>query len=137
MFSPSGLFGFCSDPEGEEAFFHAQDFHRVGQGEPPPILGEPVEVGPLSEGEGKRPRVSLVRRINVPIALEGSLRSFDANRGWGFIQLPDGKNVFLHMSDRAVEWMPIIGSKIQFYLGSKNGKSRACWARPLSSQAIV
>ena len=130
MFSPSGLFGFCANSEGSEVFFHAQDFHRFESGEPAPILGEAVEIGPSHEGEGRRPRVSLVRRLNRPVLLVGSLRSFDSLRGWGFIELQGGENVFIHMSDRAVEWMPVIGSRIQFYRGSLNGKSRACWAAP-------
>src|SRR5687768_12853104 len=128
MFSPTGLFGFCVNPEAGEVFFHAQDFHRLSAGEPPPILGEIVEIGVPVEGKGNRPKVSQVRRIHLPVLLEGPLRSFDSDRGWGFIQLEDGRNVFLHKSDRAVEWMPVIGTRISFYLGSKNGKDRACWA---------
>lgn len=134
MFSPEGLYGFCLSQEGEEVFFHAQDFHRSTPGEPPPILGEEVEVGSLIMNQGNRAKASLVKRPRPPELLSGLLRSFDSRRGWGFVELEDTRNVFLHMSDRAEDWMPVIGTRISFYLGVKNGKTRACWARPVPSR---
>lgn len=136
MFSATGHYGFCQserDP-GEEVFFHAQDFHRLQAGGPPPILGERVQLGEIQVGEGRRPRTNRVLRVEPPQLVTGSIHSFDSNKGWGFVSWKKGQ-AFLHMSDRAEDWMPVIGSPITFYVGYKSGRVRACWARPIRADA--
>ena len=136
MFSTSGHYGFCQSrtDSGEEVFFHAQDFHRLEPGGPLPIIGEPVELGEVSSGDGRRPRTSRVLRVKKPQLAEGVIHSFDSNKGWGFVNWDEGQ-AFFHMSDRAEEWMPIIGTSITFYVGYKSGRPRACWARPVRAPA--
>jgi len=129
-FSQKDLFGFVIDEDGSEFFFHAQDFHRKNPGGPLPIVGEEVEIEGIVEG-GKRPRASIVTRQTTPVPLEGIVASFDSNKGWGFVDYGVSDKAFFHMSDRAVEWMPVIGSRIIFFKGYKSGRARVCWARPL------
>ncbi len=137
LFSPEKLFGFCQgeDPDAE-IFFHAQDFHRRVPGGPLPIVGERVEVGEVRLGRGGRPRTDYVRRLDPPRLRDGVLKSFDSNQGWGFIEL-DGESVFFHMSDRAESWMPVINSRIQFFVGYSKGRIRACYARPIRALRTV
>lgn len=136
MFSSEGLYGFCKDPEseGDEVFFHAQDFHRMEPGGPLPIIGEPVEIENVTNGDGRRPRAGRVLRAQPPKLVTGVIHSFDSDKGWGFVNW-DGGQAFFHMSDRAEEWMPVIGSAITFFVGYKSGRPRACWARPARTQA--
>lgn len=137
MFSASGMYGFAANTEGEEVFFHAQDFHRLVPGGPLPVLGEQVEVEQVDEDSGRRPRAGLVRRIQPQGLISGTIRSFDSRKGWGFILYGDGSQAFLHASEAMEGWLPVIGSSVQFYLGSKRGKSRACWVRPTTALGIV
>lgn len=114
LFSRERHFGFCVSGE-DEIYFHAQNFHRITPGGPPPILGERVEI------QAKR-----VSRIEPPILLEGVVHSFDSRKGWGFIKREE-ETFFLHKSDLLEGWLPVIGGRVQFYAGEKLGKPRACW----------
>jgi len=136
MFSTKGHYGFCQSPEveGLEVFFHAQDFHRTNPGEPLPIVGEEVQVGEITDGQGRRPRTNRVLRVHSPKLLEGTVVSFDSQKGWGFVDW-EGGQAFFHMSDREIDWMPVIGSQVYFYLGYKGARERVCWARPVREQA--
>lgn len=130
-FLPEKLYGFCQGPDGDEVFFHAQDFHRVVPGGPLPILGEKVSVEVAATSQGRRPRANRVLRMQVPCSAEGTVKSFDSNRGWGFVDFGEVEPAFFHMSDRAIPWMPVIGSRIQFFVGYKSGRARVCWATPV------
>lgn len=130
-FSSTDLHGFVSAPEGDEIFFHAQDFHRLQAGEPFPILGERVQVEGVRPGQGRRARASRVQRLDPPTRVEGTVSSFDAARGWGFAEYGGAEKAFLHRQDFGVMWLPVIGSRIQFFVGYSAGRPRACWARPI------
>ena len=136
MFSPSGMYGFASDPEGMEVFFHAQDFYRLTPGGPPPVLGETVGVCEIDTESGNRPRAGMVKRTSSQPLMQGHVRSFDSQRGWGFADHADGQ-AFLHASELMSGWLPVIGSPIEFYLGSKKGRARACWVRPSEVHGTV
>jgi cold shock CspA family protein len=136
MFSSSGMYGFAASSESNEVFFHAQDFHRLVSGGPLPVLGEPVEVENVTEDSGRRPRAGLVRRLLTPEPLRGVVKSFDSRKGWGFVSYPDGQ-AFLHASEAMDGWLPVIGTEVEFYLGTKKGKPRACWVRPATATGIV
>ena len=55
---------------------------------------------------------------------EGTVKSYDADRGFGFITRPGGKDVFVHVSaldDRARDLRP--GQRVRFELArSKRGQ---------------
>jgi len=137
MFSASGMYGFAANTEAEEVFFHAQDFHRLVPGGPLPVLGEQVDVEQVIEDWKRRPRARIVRRLQPQGLISGTIRSFDSKKGWGFILYGDGSQAFLHASEAMESWLPVIGSPVQFYLGCKGGKSRACWVRPAAVIGIV
>jgi cold shock CspA family protein len=79
---------------------------------------------------GKSPRAASVQRLNSPERLQGIVKSFDSVKGWGFIER--GQDLyFLHRSDLAQPFTPVIGSTVVFYAGTKKGRPRACYvARP-------
>lgn len=136
MFSSSGMYGFAANPESDEVFFHAQDFHRLEPGGPLPVLGERVEVEGVVVDSGRRPRAGLVRRIDAPRQTRGRIKSFDSNKGWGFILYDEGQ-AFLHASEAMEGWLPVIGTEVDFYVGIKRGKPRACWVKPAETAGIV
>ena len=136
MFSPVGMYGFCAAPDGDEVFFHAQDFHRLMPGGPPPVLGECVEIEGLDQEVGNRPRARKVLRVETPSLQEGLVRSFDSSKGWGFIDYSDGQ-AFLHASELMSGWLPVIGTSVEFYVGRKLGRPRACWVRPVDVVGTV
>jgi cold shock CspA family protein len=129
MFSPTRLYGFCASPDGKELAFHASAFHRLKPGGPGPISGEPVEVGEIRQGD-KGPFVDRVSRLVEPVRNVGTIKSYDATKGWGFVQSGGGDPIFLHSSDLNEPWLPVIGTHVQFYEGRKRGRKRACWVRP-------
>lgn len=120
---PGEHYGFCR-VGSNSVHFHAGNFHRTAPGEPGPVLGEPVRV----EGNGARFRVY---RTQEPVREVGTVKSYDSTKGWGFVTYGDDKTAFLHASDFAFPWLPVISQRVEFYLGSNQGKPRACWSRPL------
>jgi cold shock CspA family protein len=136
LFNPSGMYGFAANPEGDEVFFHAQSFHRLEPGEPLPILGEQVEVTSIEHPPGNRPRAGKVLRLARPSLQAGQVKSFDSHKKWGFVE--HGPNqVFLHLSECMMGWFPVVGAEVEFYLGSRKNKPRACWARPAHAVGTV
>lgn len=144
---PARLYGFTLDSEtGQQAFFHLGAFQpgrewtehrrcRVCPREgcswvnpPPPILGERVKVEvDFSKGEeGKAPRSSRVERITTPIAVEGIVEAFDVGRAFGFAKGEDGISYHLHKSELLENRIPIVGQRIMFYAGLRQGRPRAC-----------
>lgn len=136
MFSPSGMYGFAVSPDGDEVFFHAQDFHRLAPGGPPPVLGESVEVAEIDADAGNRPQARVVKRLQAQDLIQGRVKSFDSNKGWGFISY-DGGQAFLHASETMSGWLPIIGTTVEFFLGVRQGRPRACWVRPIEAQGTI
>ena len=120
-------YGFCRSAD-QRVFFRIEDFHRVGVGGPLPICGERVSVGDVVDG-GKTPRATDVRRKVRPESLTGRVRSFDPDKGWGFVE-HGGEVYFLHRSDLSVPFVPIIGSQVVFYAGMRRGRPRACYVTP-------
>jgi cold shock CspA family protein len=128
LYLPDRLYGFCKSNEGGgQVFFHASVFHRLHDTEPPPILGEPVEVQVGALVSGVAPRATEVRRSVVPIQAEGKVVSFDAAQGWGFVRDDRGQDLFLHRADILDGRLPIRGQRVRFYVGSKNDRPRACY----------
>lgn len=129
MFSAHRGYGFCSDEEGNSVFFHAEDFHRLTPGGPPPILGEWVEIGtewsPSPQPNGS-PRTNYVKRVEPHSAVVGTVKSFDVKAGWGFVIDPEGTEYFLHRSDMVGTGIPLGGGSVSFYRCFKRNKPRAC-----------
>ena len=125
---PEGLYGFLEDGEGRRAFFHLSEFDP-GVGGPPPIIGEPVEVGRLDPNGDKSLRARGVVRLRSPEALVGKVSRFDPNTGYGFAVV-EGKQFYLHRSEFAQGELPRIGMKVSFFAGDpKTGQvPRACYA---------
>ena len=136
MFSPSGMYGFALGPDGDEVFFHAQDFHRLEAGGPPPVLGESIEVSDIDAEAGNRPQARSVRRLETQSLVEGRVKSFDSTKGWGFVEYAGGQ-AFLHASETMSGWLPVIGTQVEFYVGHRKGRPRACWVRPARVEGIV
>jgi len=129
------MYGFAANSEAEEVFFHAQDFHRLEPGGPLPVLGENVGIGEI-ENSGRRPRARSVHRLQVQSRVQGKVRSYDSRKGWGFVDYADGQ-AFLHASEAMAGWLPVIGTSVEFFLGVKGGKPRACWVRPENVVGMV
>jgi cold shock CspA family protein len=133
LYSMVNGYGFCNPVEDtslERVYFRVEDFVRLGVDGPLPIAGELVEVAEVVSG-GKSPRAASVQRLALPERLQGTVKSFDSAKGWGFIQR--GRDTyFLHRSDLVQPFTPVIGSTVMFYGGTKKGRPRACYvARPL------
>ena len=95
MYTPTGLYGFLSNPSGEDLHFHASVFDPgaySGDVPVPPIVGEQVEV--IVDGE----KVVQCNRITNPEVREGFVKWFDADKGYGFIDF-ESKQIFLHRSE--------------------------------------
>lgn len=129
LYLPTRLYGFCEpdEPGGGQVFFHATVFHRLQDDEPPPVLGEMVEVEVGALSADGAPRASSVRRVHAPLRNEGKVVSFDANQGWGFVRDAQGKDFFLHRSDIEGGRLPVRGQRVRFIIGLKNGRPRACY----------
>lgn len=134
---PEKLYGFCSDPEERfQVFFHLGSFKPGASSSselppPPPILGEEVEVEVdidfMKGGVGdKAPRASCVTRIQEPRWVEGKVDTFDAHRGFGFVQGEDGVSYHLHKSEIINNRIPLTGQRVGFYAGRRMGRPRAC-----------
>jgi len=146
---PDGLYGFALDEIGQ-VFFHLGVFDP---GEtpnryprctscsqpgcnwgvaPPPVLGELVEVvvsGFHGSGEAQAPRAERVRRITTPLRNEGTVDTFDATRGFGWVLDPDGNSYHLHRSEITDGRVPVLGQRVMFYAGTRMEKPRACHVR--------
>ena len=129
LYSMVNGYGFCQPVDDAEAdtrvYFRVEDFVRLDPNEPLPITGELVEVPDVISG-GRSPRASSVQRVSSPKRLQGTVKSFDSVKGWGFIERgPD--LFFLHRSDLVETFTPVIGTTVEFYAGRKKGRPRACY----------
>lgn len=127
---PQGFYGFVSDAQGSQVFFH-MDVFICGERDldnVPPITGESVEVFVnLQNHEGKQsPRAERVKRINPPCLLTGVVETFDTQRGFGFILGSDGVSYHLHRSELVRDKLPYNGRKVRFYAGKRKNRPRAC-----------
>ena len=122
LYVPDRLFGFVEDESSGRVFFHASVFFPTGAEEPPPVIGEVVEVTLRSER-----KAALVRRTSCPTALWGSVRSFRVSNGWGFVTGDDAGDYFLHRSDILHLRIPVQGQRVRFYPGHRDGRARACY----------
>ena len=124
---PDRLYGFLRQADGSEAFFHLGDFDVGAVDEPPPVIGEEVEAE-IQASEGDRaPRASKVSRLVPPILIRGKVDSFSEQRGWGFALSDDGESFYLHRSEVLAGKLPMVGQRVRFYGGFKNGRPRACY----------
>jgi cold shock CspA family protein len=147
---PERLYGFVGIPEtNQQAFFHLGVFDPKGgwaphtrctqcsrgcpwsQTAPPPILGEPVIVlvDLTQQIEGKAARATRVERTVVPVPLRGTVETFDAQRGYGFVAGSDGKVYHLHQSEVTETRIPLPRQIVFFYPGVRENKPRACHVR--------
>lgn len=130
LYSMVNGYGFCEAVAegGGRVYFRVEDFVRLDPEGPLPITGEIVEVTGTYD-QGKSPRASQVRRITCPERVQGTVRSFDAAKGWGFIER-GARMFFLHRSDLVQAFAPVIGTTVTFYAGAKKGRPRACYVSP-------
>lgn len=123
-------------------FFHLRVFRPSGQwsrpsvcencatvcqwseSEPPPILGEAVQVE--LDTKSDRPRAAKVFRPEPPTPVSGEVETFDASRGYGFIRGEDERSYHLHRCEVTDGRMPLVGQKVMFFAGVRQGKPRAC-----------
>jgi cold shock CspA family protein len=127
MFLPDKAFGFCETAEAGRFYFHVEAFDRGLMGGPPPVLGEEVEIEGVKPCEGRCPKARIVRRLQEPAKQRGLVRSFDPNAGWGFVAMTDGSVCFLHTSDFVAPSVVSMGMAVDFYVGHRRGRPRACY----------
>lgn len=103
--------------------FRAEDFIMSQKGDPPPIVGEEVEVGLVRNGKAEQ-----IKRVSPPIIKRGVVESYDSRKRWGFVREfgSNGRRLFLHGSEITEGWVPIKGTVVEFYEGRRLGKPRAC-----------
>ena len=137
---PDRMYGFLQDEQGNEVFFHLRVFRPTPEGlkssilrpgqeletPPPPVLGELVQVE--MDTESDRPRASKVIRLTLPTLAYGKVDAFDAARGYGFIHGNDAEQTsyHLHRCEVLEGRMPLPGQKVEFFVGERQGKPRAC-----------
>jgi len=123
MYTPKGLYGFLSNPDGEDIYFHLSVFDPGpyhGTAPIPPIVGESVEI--VMEG-GK---LLQCNRIVTPSVKTGVVDWFDPNKGYGFISF-EGQQVFLHRSEVLEGRLPLQGRRVSFYMSDcAEEPKRAC-----------
>ena len=127
MYLPDKAFGFCESAGAERFYFHAEAFDRGNVGGPPPIPGEEVEIEGVRPREDKCPKVCHVQRLAEPIKERGWVRSFDPNAGWGFVETASKEVCFIHISDFIAPCVVSIGTEIEFYVGKRRERPRACY----------
>lgn len=121
---PDRLYGFLLC-EGEPIFFHRGDFDPGEWPEPPPIIGEELEVD-LAVGSKNR-KARKARRIHPPVVLEGKVDTFNPETGWGFAIGEDDVSYYLHRSEVLEGLLPMPGCSVRFYKGFKKRRPRACY----------
>jgi len=144
---PSRMFGFVGVPGATDpqVFFHLRVF-RAGEtpavegcgkcaGTPCdwlaapvlPIVGEFVTVT-LEEDptHPTRTRAALVQRNQPALLSKGTVETFDASRGYGFIKGSDSLSYYLHRSEVGEGRIPLIGQTVVFYTATRVDKARAC-----------
>jgi len=142
------MYGFTIDGQGRQAFFHLGAFHADHlpvrhahclscphkscswvETPPPPIQGERVEVTvDFSANSDKSPRASRVVRLEEPLISTGVVDVFYGKRGFGFIK-GEKDSFFLHRSEMLAGRIPIQGQRVMFYVGTRDGKPRACYIK--------
>ena len=129
LYSVDQGYGFCLPLQGgtPRVFFRVEDFCRLDMEGPLPISGEKVEVPEVIEGVPS-PRARTVLRVDKPVLQSGRVKSFDSNKGWGFIEAASGV-FFLHRSDLRDPFLPVIGTAVSFYPGIRRDRPRACYVR--------
>jgi len=126
---PDLLYGFIRNADGTDVYFHVGDFDSGEWQDPPPIIGERVEVTlDLNEqDERQAPKALRVRRLDAPREVEGVVDTFGTDKGWGFIKADDGNDYYLHRSEVLKGLLPDKGQRVRFYAGYKNQRPRACY----------
>lgn len=124
------MYGFLRDASGREAFFHLGSF-RPSDGEDspiPPIPGEQMLVSiDFDQDTNKAPRADKVERLSTPTSRVGEVTKFDALSGYGFLEDSETQEqFFLHKSEIRKGKSPLVGDKVEFYAGEREGKTRAC-----------
>ena len=136
---PDRFYGFCADANGMEIFFHLGAFNGntshqvkpvgVAVATPvPPVLGEEVSVEMDDSGAqvGQAPRAHRVMRLHRRVEMSGTVLTYDARRGFGFVGGDDGVDYHLHNSEVLDGALPVIGSRLNFFPGVRRGRPRAC-----------
>ncbi len=131
---PDRMYGFVSTADGCVVFFHLGNFipgNDIKDDPVQPLIGEEVLIETAIEPtKDTTIRAKKVIRINQPQKHYGIVKSFDANRGYGFITAGYDNN-FFHRSDVIDKRILISGNRVEFYLGEKSGKVRCCYVRLL------
>ena len=125
------LYGFALDSKGYQYFFHLGDFIKGGvTHQPPPILGEKVQIEIGSSGPtdiNKAAKAVSVTRCHDPEYIFGHIEYYDDLNTYGFIRSEDNTAYYLHKSEILDKSNPKKGQKVRFYAGINKGKPRACY----------
>jgi len=99
---------------------------------PPPVAGEVVDVkvdlDDIREG-ASAPRASRVTRVDTQEPIKGKIKTFDNQRGYGFLEDAEGDTHYVHKSDIIGNRIPAIGQVAMFFSGRRDGKTRSCHVR--------
>ncbi len=58
--------------------------------------------------------------------LTGTIKFWNERRGYGFIRMDDGREIFAHDSQLTGEWMPNKDDKVEFIMGTgRDGRPAA------------
>lgn len=144
---PSGMYGFVRGSQDIEIYFHLGVFnplpaidsqsiprcpHCLGcawsQGVAPPIVGEEVEVEIVlpDAPRDRAPKAKRVTRLAPPKMVVGVVDTFDAYRGYGFVNGLDGITYHIHRSEVLGGYLPVTGQTVRFYSGTRQNRPRAC-----------
>lgn len=146
---PNKLYGFAGDDTGFEVFFHLGSFQpgpelviqrcqtctvegcSLTSAPPPPILGEAVVAtcDPEVRSGDSPPRASRVLRVTSPVLVHGVVDIYEPTRGYGFIRGTDSVSYHLHQSEVTDGRLPLKGSHVVFFAGTRNNRPRACHVR--------
>lgn len=152
---PDRLYGFAQMLDSkQQVFFHLGVFDPGLQWEtlpdcktcvqtsctwathaPPPVTGEHVQVTTDLEQvvQGNVvPRATKVVRMAIQKPLKGTVKSFDNQRGYGFVV--DSENVvhYIHKSEIVDHRIPFPAQTVMFFAGFRDSKSRACHVKVCS-----
>ena len=125
FFIPEKFWGILTSTDGRDIFCHGSEFQN---GVEPPVRDQWVE---FLEGtrHGKAQATSIVL-IECPPEFQcrGIVTRFDPDKKFGFIKY-EKREIFFHVSDvlliEGVEYFPVKGCTVEFYVGQKTNKPLA------------
>lgn len=122
IFNPVKGFGFITTPEGTDVFCHLRECNTT-ETSGCPVAGDTVTYD-LTESTlkpGQMHASNVTGGSGAPPkkgggAVFGTVKSFNPDKGWGFIATSQGEYVFFHMKAMSDRSMPQAGDNVQFDL---------------------